>query len=589
MQTGPENPKTPIDGFVGPMTSYKENVSSQPHLIHSAEKLLQEKFGFRRFLPFQEEIIRSVLDGDDLLAVLPTGSGKSLCYQIPALLRNGLTIVISPLIALMKDQIDSLMARNLPVGCLHSSLPQSEREKTLDDIRAGRLKMIYISPERLRDGFFMSSVLASGQEEYLWAVDEAHCITEWGHDFRTDYLYIPDAIDLLGKNAQLVMFTATATPLVRADILRQMRRGSASVICGNFDRPNLYLGCRQTPSKNDKYQTLAELMRRPGPGIIYTATRRQCEDVNRFLLENGKNSEYYHAGRSTTARTEVQERFLSNEIDIIVATNAFGMGVDKPDIRFIIHYAHPASIDAYYQEIGRGGRDGGRCDCILLFSRFDRKVQERFIINATPDADMIEECFHDVMQTMRHPEFLSLRRQSYEDRSVELFEMEKAGILNRHSVMCGRASIYLSVEFEKALSSCSPQQGNVLTALDREFGISDTGYASGVNLNEFRQASFPDIDTFALEQMFLQLNAQGIILYRPDDRSICYEVSSRDINEEARRKIAESASARRAFKMKRLEAILEYGRSNDCLRRFLLDSLADQSGMSKCGFCDNCL
>jgi ATP-dependent DNA helicase RecQ len=571
------------------MTSDREDTSIQSHSIHSAERILREKFGFHRFLPYQEEIIQHILDRDDLLAVLPTGSGKSLCYQIPALLRNGLTVVISPLIALMKDQIDSLMTRNLPVGCLHSSLPQSEREKTLDDIRAGRLKMIYISPERLRDGFFMSSVLAAGQSDTLWAVDEAHCITEWGHDFRTDYLYIPDAIELIGKGSQLAMFTATATPLVRKDILRQMRRETAKTICGSFDRANLYLGCRQTPSKNDKYQTLAELMRRPGPGIIYTATRRQCEDVNRFLLEIGRNSEYYHAGRSTAMRTEVQERFLSNHIDIIVATNAFGMGVDKPDIRFIIHYAHPASIDAYYQEIGRGGRDGERCDCILLFSRFDRKVQERFIINATPDADMIEECFHDVMQNTRHHEFLSLKRPSYETRSIELFEMEKAGVLNRHSVMCGRASIYLSIEYERALDSCSPEQRSVLTALDREFGISRTGYAATVDLNEFRHDCFPDMNTFSLEQTLLQLNVRGIILYRPDDRSICYEVSARSISEDARRKIAKSASARRVFKTKRLKAILDYGRADTCLRRFLLNALADDSGSSQCGFCDNCL
>jgi len=571
------------------MISDKETAPIQVRSNQTARDILQQQFGFNTFLPFQEEIIQDILNGEDLLAVLPTGSGKSLCYQIPALLRNGLTIVISPLIALMKDQIDFLMARRLPVACLNSSLPQTERGKTLDDIREGRLKMIYISPERLRDAFFMSAVLASGQTEKLFVVDEAHCITEWGHDFRTDYLYIPDAIELLGKDSQLVMFTATATPLVRKDILRQMRRESMQIVCGNFDRPNLYLGCRQTPSKNDKYHTLVELMRRPGPGIVYTATRRQCEDVNRFLLEMGKNSEFYHAGRSATLRAEVHERFLSNEVDIIAATNAFGMGIDKSDIRFIVHYAHPGSIDAYYQEIGRGGRDGGRCDCILLFSPFDRKVQEQFIINATPDADMVEERFYDFTKTMRHPQFLSLKRPSYETCSIELFEMEKAGILNRHSTMCGSASIYLSVEYERALRSCSPEQRDLLTALDKEFGISDTGFAASVDLNEFRHDAFPNIDTFTLEQVLLQLNARGTIVYRPDDRSICYEVSSKSMSKETKKRIADSASARRAFKMKRLRAVLDYGRSDGCLRYFLLSALGDGSAKSYCGYCDNCL
>lgn len=571
------------------MTANRGNASVQPYPIQAAEQILQEKFGFKKFLPYQKEIIQSVLNGEDLLAVLPTGSGKSLCYQIPALLRAGLTIIISPLIALMKDQIDFLLTRNLPVACLHSSLSQSEREKTLDDIRRQWLKMIYISPERLRDGHFMNAVSAGKRDGHLWAVDEAHCITEWGHDFRTDYLYIPDAIDLLGPNSQLVMFTATATPIVREDILRQMRRESAKVIYGDFDRPNLYLGCRQTHKKTDKLRTLVQLVRKPGPGIIYTATRRQCEDVNRFLLELGKNSEYYHAGRPPVTRSETHERFLSNEIDIIVATNAFGMGVDKPDIRFIIHYAHPASIDAYYQEIGRGGRDGRRCDCILLFSRFDKRVQEQFICRATPDADVVEECFHDVIHTADRSGHLSLKRQSYENRNIELFEMEKAGILSRRSIMCRNASIYLSVEFEKAIDSCPPQHVNILVALDRQFALSSTGCATAVNLDRFREECLPDIGAFALEQILLQLNLQGIIAYRPDDRSICYEVCSEHMTDSARQRIAESVSARRAFKLKRLGAMLDYGSSHSCLRQFLLGALADTIARHNCGFCDNCL
>ncbi len=571
------------------MTANGGNAIVQPYPRQTVEQTLREKFGLKQFLPYQKEIIHTILNGEDLLTVLPTGSGKSLCYQIPALLRAGLTIVISPLIALMKDQIDFLLTRNLPVGCLHSSLSQAERGKTLDDIRGQRLKMIYISPERLRDAYFLNAVNVGNRNGLLWAIDEAHCITEWGHDFRTDYLYIPDAIELLEPNAQLVMFTATATPPVREDILRQMQRESARVICGDFDRPNLYLGCRQTPTKTDKLKTLGELVRKPGPGIIYTATRRQCEDVNRFLLELGKNSEYYHAGRPPAMRSETHERFLSNEIDIIVATNAFGMGVDKSDIRFILHYAHPASIDAYYQEIGRGGRDGRRCDCILLFSRFDRRVQEQFIFQATPPAEVVEECFDAIIQTADGSGHLSLGHQSYESRNIELFEMEKAGLLNRRSIMCRNASVYLSVEFEKALDSCSPEQANILAALDRYCGLSSRGYALAVDLNRFREEWLPDMDAFALEQILLQVGLQGIIAYRPDDRSICYEVCSDYMTDCARQRIAESVAARRGFKLKRLRAMLDYGSSHSCLRQFLLGALADTTAEHNCGFCDNCL
>jgi len=555
----------------------------------AARRLLRDVFGFRDFLPFQEGIIESTLRGEDLLVVLPTGSGKSLCFQIPALIRDGLTIVVSPLIALMKDQIDGLKSRRLPVECIHSSLAAPDKRRVLDDIRERRLKMIYVSPERLRDGFFMNAVGAVADRPLLWVVDEAHCITEWGHDFRTDYLHIPDAADRLGENAQMIMFTATATPVVREDILRQTRRPSSRLICGEFDRPNLYLGCRHAPSKNEKMKTLAELLRRPGPGIIYTATRRQCEDVNRLLQELGKRSDYYHAGRSPEVRAEVHERFLANDIEAIAATNAFGMGVDKPDIRFIIHYAHPASIDSYYQEIGRGGRDGERCDCILLFSRYDRKVQERFILDATPSADAVEECFDDVVRPVGRRGELVLGRQVYESRNIELFEMEKAGVLGRRAVMCGAASIYLSSELERSLERCTPEQGDILTALDRRLALSRKGYAAEVDIGELSRNCFPEMEPFEFEQALLQLDAQGMIAYRPKDRDICYEICARTVSEESRRIIHESSSGRRSFKMKRLEMMVDYGSMGTCLREYLLQALGSDTVEPDCGFCDNCL
>ena len=571
------------------MNQFKKDPPNKLEPSLKPRQFLRDAFGFDNFLPFQQEVIERTLSGEDLLVVMPTGSGKSLCFQIPALLRRGLTIVISPLIALMKDQIDALRIRNLPVECLHSSLSRSEIGQVRQDIRRGRLKMIYISPERLRDGFFVNAVAASDQTPLLWVVDEAHCITEWGHDFRTDYLYIPDAIDRISKCAQIVMFTATATPVVREDILRQMRRESARSICGSFDRPNLYLGCRNTPTKSDKLRTLTELIRKPGPGIIYTATRRQCEDVNRFLRELGKKSEYYHAGRSAAVRNDVHDRFLANEIDIITATNAFGMGVDKPDIRFIIHYAHPGSVDSYYQEIGRGGRDGGRCDCILLFSRYDRKVQEHFIFNATPSVDEVEECFGEIFSPDTRPGDLALSRQIYENRNIELFEMEKAGMLGRRAVMCGTASIYLSMDLDKALEECSLEEERILSELNRRLDLSRKGYAAEVDMSDLGRTCFPEMGMFELEQALLQMDAMGKIVYRPNDRSICYDVHTGRVDENFRNRIHESSSGRRDFKMKRLETMVRYGALQSCLREYLLFSLGSESVESRCGFCDNCL
>lgn len=560
----------------------------QPLALPVARRILHESFGFDDFLPFQRTIIETILRGEDTLVVLPTGSGKSLCFQIPALLRDGITVVISPLIALMKDQIDSLLARNLPVACLNSTLSLSENKRVLDSIRAGQVKMVYVSPERLRNGFFLNALRSATGTMPLWVVDEAHCITEWGHDFRTDYLFIPDAMESVSPGAQLVMFTATATPIVRDDILRQMRRESAVRITGNFDRPNLYLGYRQTQTKADKYRTLTELVRRPGPGIIYTATRRQCEDAHRFLQELGKKSEYYHAGRSGLLRSEVHERFLNNEIEIVCATNAFGMGLDKADVRFIIHYAHPASIDAYYQEIGRGGRDGKRCDCVLLFSRFDRKVQEKFIENSTPFGKTVKECFEALLQLGGDARVAYVDRSFYEKRNVELFEMEKAGVLMRRMLTGGNVSVYLSCEAEAVLHSSTSEERAILLALQSQFDLLKNGYANGVDL-DLLQHNPPGLDPFALEQILIEMDRRGLIVYRPGDRSVCYEILLSSLSASAEEQIRQSVLLRRDFKLRRLETMVGYANSETCLRRYLLETLADEADWASCGFCDNCL
>jgi RecQ family ATP-dependent DNA helicase len=554
----------------------------------NARNLLLEVFRFTHFLPYQKQIIEAVIDGKDLLAVLPTGSGKSLCFQIPALLRNGITVVISPLIALMKDQIDRLRRHSLPVEYINSSLSAAETKSILDSIRSGNVRLVYVAPERLRDPSFLNTLCSLRHEEApLWVVDEAHCITEWGHDFRTDYLFIPDAIELVAPGSQLIMFTATATPLVREDILRQMRRPSALVICGRFDRPNLYLGCRSARTKNEKLRALAQLLRKPGSGIIYTATRKQCETVHRFLQESFFRADFYHAGRTGNVRREVHENFMAGNLDIVVATNAFGMGLNKPDIRFIIHYAHPGSIDAYYQEIGRGGRDGVRCDCILLFSPFDRRIQERFIANATPDAQPISDCFAQLQVTRNFNDVL-VGRRFYERHHIELFELEKAGVIERSSTPCGVASIYLSRQFEKAFAHCSEEEKSILRALDDCFGISRTGHAEHVDLHEFCLNVMPHLAPFALEQRLFDMMRNGILIYRSASQDIRYMMRVHSLSQGTIRTIEHSVMERRRFKMQRLNVMAAYGNWDKCLRAYLLEALSDPAVSDGCGFCDNC-
>ncbi len=528
------------------------------------------------------------MEGKDLLAVLPTGSGKSLCFQIPALLREGLTIVISPLIALMKDQIDRLRAHGLPVEYINSSLSSAEMRRALDCVRAGTVRIVYVSPERLRDSQFLYTIRCASSAPPLWVVDEAHCITEWGHDFRTDYLFIPDAIDLTAKSSQLVLFTATATPLVQEDILRQMRRRSALTIFGSFDRANLYLGCRWARTKADKMDTLAHLLRKPGPGIIYASTRKQCETINRFLQESGFQADFYHAGRSANARSEVQEKFMSNALDIIVATNAFGMGLNKPDIRFIIHYSHPGSIDAYYQEIGRGGRDGERCDCILLFSPFDRKVHERFILSATPSAQSIRDFFEQITRDAPSSDCLLVNRRIYEKKNIELFELEKAGILERNCVPAGTASLYLTGQFDAVSSRCSVGEKRILEILEADYSLSKTGSVSRLDIYEFCSRYMPDCSPFSLEQTLWEMASREIIFYRPDSQDIRYCIRSPSVSDEALQEIESSVTSRRRFKWQRLEAMAEYARFGLCLRKHLLTALGDSAAGDQCGFCDNC-
>lgn len=351
------------------------------------------RLGCERFRPGQEAIVRAVLAGRDVLAVLPTGGGKSLCYQAPALLLDGLVVVVSPLVALMKDQVDALSARGIPAACLHSGLGRREREAGIEAVDSGRARLLYVAPERLASPSFLPWL--GRRRIAVLAVDEAHCISEWGHDFRRAYLGLGDVADALRPGSRLAL-TATATPEVRQDIIRTLRLADPLVRVAGFFRPNLSVAVRRVgdvggPGDDVRLSLVLRLAGCvPGPVLVYCATREKARATAAFLRERGIEAACYHAGMAPRERADVQDRFVQGRLGVVAATNAFGMGVDKADVRAVVHTQLPGSLEAYYQEIGRGGRDGGPCLCLLLFDEADVALRRRLIESSHPHPSLSE-------------------------------------------------------------------------------------------------------------------------------------------------------------------------------------------------------
>ena len=347
-------------------------------------EVLRSRFGHVRFRTGQEEIIKRVLNGENVLGVMPTGAGKSLCYQLPALLSKEVTLVVSPLVALMKDQVDALHAAGITEATfINSSLEPSEQERRLVELAAGAYRLVYIAPERFRNRSFGDALDRTALS--LFVVDEAHCISQWGHDFRPEYLHLGEVI-ASRRIRNVLALTATATPDVRKDIVRRLcAEGMATVLAG-FDRPNLKFEVVHARDTAAKLRILHGLFDgTEGSGLVYVGTRRNAEEVARFLEEESNlRAEAYHAGLDAQERGAVQERFMNVETQVVAATNAFGMGLDKSDLRQVVHYDVPGSLEAYYQEVGRAGRDGEPARCVLIYCPKDRALQEWFIEHAIP-------------------------------------------------------------------------------------------------------------------------------------------------------------------------------------------------------------
>lgn len=355
-------------------------------MAHKAQalRMLETYFGYPSFRPAQEAPVESLLNNEDVIAIMPTGAGKSICFQIPALCKPGLTIVFSPLISLMKDQVDSLLDQNIPAALINSTLTQTEFNKTMYDVRSGRVKLLYIAPERLSSNFFCNVLRGLPIAQVI--VDEAHCISEWGHDFRPSYRLIGDWLNELSKRPVVGAFTATATKAVERDIKQLLGLSEANVYITGFDRPNLSFSVVRTPKRMDY---VVDYVRRHAHenGIIYCSTRKDVERVYDNLTRAGIQTGYYHAGLSDEMRKDMQNKYAFDQLQVMVATNAFGMGIDKSNVRYVLHYQMPRNMESYYQEAGRAGRDGAKAECILLYSGQDVRVH-KYLIDQTVEQSL---------------------------------------------------------------------------------------------------------------------------------------------------------------------------------------------------------
>lgn len=367
----------------------RDGENQQAQMKQHALRMLETYFGYTSFRPAQEAPIASLLRNEDVIGIMPTGAGKSICFQIPALCKAGLTIVFSPLISLMKDQVDGLLVQNIPAALINSTLTQAEFNKTMYEVRSGKIKLLYIAPERLGSNFFCNVLRALPIAQVI--VDEAHCISEWGHDFRPSYRLIGEWLNSLPKRPIVGAFTATATKYVENDIKKLLGLNHANVYVTGFDRPNLSFAVIRTPKRMD-YVVHYVRQHANENGIIYCATRKDVDRVYENLTRAGIKVGHYHGGLNDEVRREMQNAYADDKLQVMVATNAFGMGIDKSNVRYVLHYQMPRNMESYYQEAGRAGRDGAPAECILLYSGQDVQVHKYLIEQSieTPERQEVE-------------------------------------------------------------------------------------------------------------------------------------------------------------------------------------------------------
>jgi ATP-dependent DNA helicase RecQ len=543
--------------------------------------VLKEIFGFDSFRPGQEEVIRAVLDGRDTLAVMPTGGGKSLCYQVPALMGEGLTVIVSPLISLMKDQVDSLLQSSVKgAATLHSGLDAEERWEVEKKIRTGEIRLLYVAPERLRSLEFVLALRRAGVS--LFVVDEAHCISEWGHDFRPDYLFLPRAVRDLGSPPVLAL-TATATPRVRQDILRSLRMREPEVVVTSFNRPNLTYRVLSAKEKKDKLPLILKVIRNSlPPGIVYGTTRKECEELAASLKRAGVDAAHYHAGMDAAERSSVQERFMTDELDVVVATIAFGMGIDKPNVRFVIHASVPGSLPAYIQEAGRAGRDGEESECVILYRGADLGRRKRLVTLNAAGANEAESFFRALCQVSNEgrvnlpPASLgALGGVEADLAGVLLGGLEETGLVSRGYDLWGEVEVRRVDEEPEGLRE---EISRIHAALPGEGTISLPELA--------RRAGVKPV---VAQTALFKLMADEVVEALPRGVLVDIRLKKESLDAGSRGAMAARLKSRTRAAYDQIRGVETYATLETCRREHLLRHFGDTQEVAPCAGCDVCL
>jgi ATP-dependent DNA helicase RecQ len=557
----------------------------------AAREALRKHFGFTDFLEGQAEVIDSVLAQQNAVVVMPTGGGKSLCYQLPAVMLDGVTIVVSPLIALMKDQVDALVARKIPTTFINSSIGYAETNKRLREIRRGLYKLVYVAPERFRSQAFMDSI--ASVKVKLFAVDEAHCISHWGHDFRPDYLRLKDAIERIGR-PQIIALTATATPKVRGDISEQLGLRDPRYLVAGFDRPNLALRVDHVSTEKEKLETLKQIIKTSGgAGIIYTATRKSVEQISAKLKMAGLSVEPYHGGMGELERTRAQDSFMTGRVQAIIATNAFGMGIDKRDIRFVVHYHIPGSIEAYYQEVGRAGRDGLPAECVLLFNYADTRTQQFFIDGNHPPPELIRRVYHEIASfgieniEMSAREF-GQRLGEKNDMSIysALVLLEKAGHIERGRSNDKNIIARLTARVDIALEQVDGDSTESVVLRELIFNR-DINDRDQTEIDLQAMGRLLDLEDSRISRAMRNLSSRGLISFRNTYQGRGIRLLDNPPATSLRIDKRELA-ARAAAEQWKLRRMIDFCYHDRCLRRFILNYFGDSKRIDRCHTCSVC-